>query len=590
MTRRFHPAGLRLRTQLLLATIAILSALTAASLLVVRESVQSDVQRQTTDALAASVRAFQAVEQQQGAELARTAALLSALPTLKALMTTRDVATIQDASDEFWRLSGTDVLVLADSSSRTMAVHASAPGFTFSSGQQLISSRERFETAGWWLDNGVLLRVVSRPIVSGEGPEKNVLGVLMLGARINTALAQIGSVSAGHIALASGNTIVASTLGADSRSELAQWLISADVRERPQPQEITLAGQHFELGAIDLDTGPAAPLRCYMLLSLNTTDAFLGHLNRTILILGFTAALFGGGFITLISGAIIRPLDKLVIAVRALGAGDSTYSIRPHGSMEVAALAESFLSMRSQLSESQRKQIESERLAALGRAAGSISHDLRHHLAAVMANASFLHDASELGFDPSEVYGEIQRASARMTGLIDSLLEVGTDRKTVFLVESGLEEVVRGAAAAVRSLPQHRGREIEIVAEGPTWGRFDPRRLERAFFNLLLNACEAAPEGRVGVVISPQEGMFQCRVWDTGGGIPQAIRANLFEPFVSAGKNNGTGLGLAIVNKTILDHDGSVSVERTSTSGTTFLIRIPRTEVCGQTPILEVSA
>lgn len=581
---------LRLRTQLLLATVAILSALTAASLLVVRQSVKQDVQRQTVEALAASARAFQAVEQQQGGELARTAALLSALPTLKALMTTRDMATIQDASDEFWRLTGSDVLVLADNSGRAMAVHANVPGFTFRSGQQLLMSRERFETAGWWLDHGVLLRVVARPIVAGEGPENMVLGLLMLGTRINTALSQIGSVSAGQIALASGGTIVASTLRDDSRAELAKWLASGDAGDKIQPRGVTLAGRHFELGAIDLDTGPTTPLRCYLLLPLDTADAFLEHLNRTILILGLTAALFGSAFVTLISRAIIRPLDKLVTAVRALGAGDSSYSIRPHGSMEVAALSESFLSMRSELAESQRKQIEAERLAALGRAAASISHDLRHHLAAVMANASFLHDAANLGFDPEEIYGDIQRASARMTGLIDSLLEVGSDRKTVFLVEGDLEEIVRQSAMAVRSLPQHRERDIEIVAVGSTWGLFDTRRLERAFFNLLLNACEAAAEGRVGVRISEENGLYQCRVWDTGSGIPQIIRATLFEPFVSAGKNNGTGLGLAIVNKTILDHDGSICVERTSAAGTTFLIRIPRAEVRGQTPMAEVAA
>ena len=135
---------------------------------------------------------------------------------------------------------------------------------------------------------------------------------------------------------------------------------------------------------------------------------------------------------------------------------------------------------------------------------------------------------------------------------------------------------------------QRRERHIEIVTEGGTWGKFDSRRLERAFFNLLLNACEAARDGSVGVVISQNNGIFECRVWDTGSGIPQTIRGKLFEPFVSAGKNNGTGLGLAIVSKTVLDHEGEISVERTSTAGTTFLLRIPRTEC--QTVTTEMSA
>jgi signal transduction histidine kinase len=53
----------------------------------------------------------------------------------------------------------------------------------------------------------------------------------------------------------------------------------------------------------------------------------------------------------------------------------------------------------------------------------------------------------------------------------------------------------------------------------------------------------------------------------------------LFDPFVSAGKANGTGLGLAIVSKIIADHGGSVSVENTSASGTTFLVKLPRVQL-----------
>ena len=63
---------------------------------------------------------------------------------------------------------------------------------------------------------------------------------------------------------------------------------------------------------------------------------------------------------------------------------------------------------------------------------------------------------------------------------------------------------------------------------------------------------------------------------DNGSGIPASIRSTLFDPFVSSGKPNGTGLGLAIVSKIFHDHDGSVSVESTSESGTVFLVRMPR--------------
>jgi signal transduction histidine kinase len=109
-------------------------------------------------------------------------------------------------------------------------------------------------------------------------------------------------------------------------------------------------------------------------------------------------------------------------------------------------------------------------------------------------------------------------------------------------------------------------------------GVFDPRKLERAFFNLVLNACESMPdgEGRVNVDVQTRKDSFEIRVTDQGGGVPETIRGRAFDPFVSSGKPNGTGLGLAIVSKIVGDHGGSVSIERTSQSGTVILVTLPR--------------
>ena len=110
-------------------------------------------------------------------------------------------------------------------------------------------------------------------------------------------------------------------------------------------------------------------------------------------------------------------------------------------------------------------------------------------------------------------------------------------------------------------------------------GVFDPKKMERAFFNLVLNACEATAQrqGQISVELHSSAESFEVRVADNGPGIPASIRGTLFDPFVSSGKPNGTGLGLAIVNKIIRDHGGSVSVEQTSEAGTVFLVKLPRT-------------
>jgi signal transduction histidine kinase len=141
-----------------------------------------------------------------------------------------------------------------------------------------------------------------------------------------------------------------------------------------------------------------------------------------------------------------------------------------------------------------------------------------------------------------------------------------------------VDEVIRRAIDAVNARQEFRNCEITVQSKGDMEGSFDPRKLERAFFNLALNACEATggPNGKILFDIHSNNDHFDIWVSDNGPGIPASIRDNLFDPFVSSGKPNGTGLGLAIVSKIVHDHGGEVRVEKTSDSGTVILVRLPR--------------
>jgi signal transduction histidine kinase len=112
---------------------------------------------------------------------------------------------------------------------------------------------------------------------------------------------------------------------------------------------------------------------------------------------------------------------------------------------------------------------------------------------------------------------------------------------------------------------------------GSSIGWFDPKKLERALFNLLLNACESVTgnTGRIDIDLAEIPGGVEIRVADNGHGIPESIRGKLFEPFVSYGKENGTGLGLTVVQKIVQDHGGDVAVEKTSNEGTVFRLVLP---------------
>ena len=121
------------------------------------------------------------------------------------------------------------------------------------------------------------------------------------------------------------------------------------------------------------------------------------------------------------------------------------------------------------------------------------------------------------------------------------------------------------------------GTRIEINSNGQITAWFDARKLERALYNLLLNACEAAPsvEGRVQVTIGRNNSEVTIDVADNGPGIAEPIREKLFHPFISFGKENGTGLGLTVVQKIVQDHGGQVFMERTPDARTVFRITIP---------------
>ena len=106
-------ARLRLRTQLLIATFLIICALTGALLFIVRYTVRSEIAKQVRESTDASLLAFENVQRERDLQLSRTAAFLAELPTLKAAMTTQHPLTIQDASEPFWKLAGSDRLLLA---------------------------------------------------------------------------------------------------------------------------------------------------------------------------------------------------------------------------------------------------------------------------------------------------------------------------------------------------------------------------------------------------------------------------------------------------------------------------------------------
>ncbi len=570
-------SSLRLQTKFLLTVMLVTFSLTATTLLVVRHSVQQKVRQEIFRDLENSVLTFQNFQRQRQAAFSESAELLADLPNVRALMTTRDASTIQDASQSIWHLARTDLLVLADPSAKIMALHASAPGLTPDAVHDFLTQSLRpNESRHWWYENGHLYEVFVQPIYFGDPSDERQLGYLALGYEVNNRIAEeISRVSASQVAFTYQGKIVTSTLPAPRQNELLASGFLGLLSD--QPGQIRLGDESYLATSVDLSPEFVGAVHLTVLKSLDQETQFLNNLNHELLALGLVAVLGGSLVVFLISKTFTRPLERLVAGVRALEQGNFSYPLAPHGHDEVAEVTVAFDGMRRSLQKTQRELMDAERLATIGRMASSISHDLRHSLAAIVANAEFLCESDLTSAQREELYQEVRVAVNQMTDLIEALLEFSRTRESLRPAFGSVQQILQRMVQVVKAHPDFHDVQIDLICEASGEGWFDAKRLERVFQNLLLNACEAVPRqgGRIVVHLCQIADSIEVQIADNGHGISESVRNTLFEPFVSCDKENGTGLGLTVVQKIVQDHGGEIIVESTSSAGTVFKLKLP---------------
>jgi signal transduction histidine kinase len=227
-----------------------------------------------------------------------------------------------------------------------------------------------------------------------------------------------------------------------------------------------------------------------------------------------------------------------------------------------------------------RQLIEAERMSAIGRMTCSISHDMRHSLTAIYANAEFLERHDMCASVRADLVLEIQEAVLAMTERIDSLLQFGSSGRKSALVHARVSLIVEKAVAAVKFHPDGQNVSITVGKYPPAKADIDARDLESAIYNLLLNACQAASRSihvpEVNVHLTEVDEWVYITILDNGPGIPTSVRRTLFDPFVTAGKPNGTGLGLTLARRIAEEHGGSVCLEESNREGTVFTLSLTK--------------
>ncbi|MCA1565555.1 MAG: PAS domain S-box protein [Acidobacteria bacterium] len=226
------------------------------------------------------------------------------------------------------------------------------------------------------------------------------------------------------------------------------------------------------------------------------------------------------------------------------------------------------------LEETSRRQ---DRLAAVGRVAAGIAHEIRNPLAAMRGSIQVLR--SEMNGDPgqAELMEIVLRESDRLNHIITDFLTYARPRP-VSLADTDLREPLRETFTLLRHSPETRdGHTIEEdFPDTPVRVQADAAGLRQVFWNLARNALSAMPAGgTLRVELHPTNySRVRITFTDTGQGMSPEQVERLFEPF-SSSTTGGTGLGLSIVYQIIRDHGGTINVRSREGDGTTIIIELP---------------
>ncbi len=223
---------------------------------------------------------------------------------------------------------------------------------------------------------------------------------------------------------------------------------------------------------------------------------------------------------------------------------------------------------------------EKQKLAVIGDMAAGIVHDLKNPVAVIKGYVEMA-DNADVGADKRSQYlRTVDQEADRMLYMVQDLLEfsrgsIAIEKKSVEVAEY-LERIRRTIQ------PNFDAKKIRVTVSFELTGtiELDPDRFLRAIVNIAGNAADVVPTGGLFEIKlrehrDGEERRIILELADNGPGIPEPIRANLFDSFVTHGKSHGTGLGMAITKSLVEAHGGSISFITATGLGTTFRIEVP---------------
>ena len=300
---------------------------------------------------------------------------------------------------------------------------------------------------------------------------------------------------------------------------------------------------------------------------------------------GFIRLLCGGQFAAVPLVAREATIGMIVVdnpdSARMIS-GDNLHFLQLFANQAGMAIENSMLYNRieeahASLRDARERLLQGERLAAIGEMAANLAHELKNPLITIGGFAGRILKSLPAATREHKYAGTIVSEVSRLEKMLAEVLAFSR-KPTICFSRCDLEEIVRESLSSCTTAFEDRNIKVSFSSDAPPLTvSGDAHQLKQVFLNLILNACDAMPEGgqlSMTLIKQSQDGKTViATIEDSGGGIPKEMLPQIFNPFFTT-KHHGTGLGLAIANRIILNHLGSIEVHN-SGRGAVFSITLP---------------